>query len=527
MTAPGRPRGRGSGLSRPRAAGALAGITAVVLAVVVGAPVVAGADDADPPESGGGYAQTARNTAVGKPLDLLVHPESGKLYVGSDTVAGTTGASLAGLYAVDPASGQTLSWVKESPGSTGQPAQLPAKRFAGPLPGDGVHYLVGLRGIAAAKDGEAAGRGGWLTGTSITQAKAGAKDGTVVVLRGTRLEEVAVGETSVTVERSLTLPAGGPLAVDRAAGQIWVADNANSLLRRVDSAGFALDGTEITLGAGAAVTFLEWDTEHGVLWAGRGAVLEAYDISTGKLTTSFTSDPGDSVADVAVDPGSDQAFAVWQDFGNPPEEGDGVGRLAVYDTAALKDSGEDVELPGVHGQLGASSVAVTPGGESVFVGSPADGSVTTFQRPQTPPSESPSPTESSSPTGGPSDPEPEPDPSGTDPTGDPTADPSADPSASDGVVPIDIPTSSGDNGGNGTGGSAGGSGDSGSLTTTTGGGSAATSGEGILASTGTTVLLTAGTAAALLAGGTAAVLWRRRATANGAALVKPSAVPRP
>ncbi|GAB2998675.1 hypothetical protein GCM10023080_075700 [Streptomyces pseudoechinosporeus] len=509
MTTPDRSRGRGSGLSRPRAAGALAGITAVVLTAVVGAPI-AGADDADPSATGGGYAQTARNTAVGKPLDLLVHPESGKLYVGSDTVAGTAGASLAGLYVVDPDSGQTLSWVKESPGSTGQPAQLPAKRFAGPLPGDGVHYLVGLRGIAAAKDGEAAGRGGWLTGTAITQAKPGAKDGTVVVLRGTRLEEVTVAETSVTVERSLTLPAGGPLAVDRAAGQIWVADNTNSLLRRVDSAGFALDGTEITLGAGAAVSFLEWDTEHGVLWAGRGAALEAYDISTGKLAASFESDPGDSVADVAVDPGSDQAFAVWQDFGNPPEEGDGVGRLAVYDTAALKDSGEDVELPGVHGQLGASSIAVTPGGESVFVGSPADGSVTTFQRPPAP-SESPTPTESPTPSGSPSPSdgpsEPEPDPSGTDATGDPTADPSA----SDGVVPIDIPTSSGDNGGNGTGGSVGGSGDSGSLTTTTGGGSAATSGEGILASTGTTVLLTAGTAAALFAGGTAAVLWRRRA----------------
>ncbi|MFC8195730.1 hypothetical protein ACFUTV_10030 [Streptomyces sp. NPDC057298] len=78
----------------------------------------------------------ARLTTVGKPLDLLLHPESGKLYVGSDTVAGTTGASLAGVYAVDPAAGNVLSWVKTSPGSTGAPAQLPGKRLAGPLPGD-------------------------------------------------------------------------------------------------------------------------------------------------------------------------------------------------------------------------------------------------------------------------------------------------------------------------------------------------------------------------------------------------------
>ncbi|MFD9445091.1 hypothetical protein ACFWB4_40835, partial [Streptomyces sp. NPDC060001] len=191
---------------RPRAAGTLAGITAVVLtAVVVGTPA-AGAED---PPATGGYERTARLTTVGKPLDLLLHPESGKLYVGSDTVAGTTGASLAGVYAVDPAAGNVLSWVKTSPGSTGAPAQLPGKRLAGPLPGDGVHYLVGLRGVAAAKDGDAAGHGGWLTGTTITQARVGAKPGTVVVVRGTRLEEVAVGETSVTVERSLTLPATG------------------------------------------------------------------------------------------------------------------------------------------------------------------------------------------------------------------------------------------------------------------------------------------------------------------------------
>jgi hypothetical protein len=94
--------------------------------------------------------------------------------------------------------------------------------------------------------------------------------------------------------------------------------------------------------------------------------------------------PRDSVADVAVDPGSGQAFAVWQDFGNPPEEGDGVGRLAVYDTAALTESGPGAELPGYTGQLGSSSVAVTPGGDTVFVASPADASLTTFRRPVPP-----------------------------------------------------------------------------------------------------------------------------------------------
>ncbi|WP_328493281.1 hypothetical protein OHS59_11390 [Streptomyces sp. NBC_00414] len=488
---------------RPRAVGTLVGVTAVVLAAVAAGTPAAGADD---PPGTGGYERSARLTTVGKPLDLLLHPESGKLYVGSDTVAGTADGSLAGVYAVDPASNNVLSWVKTSPGSTGAPAQLPGKRLAGPLPGDGVHYLVGLRGIAATRDGAATGSGGWLTGTTITQAKAGARTGTVVVVRGTKLEEVAVGETAVTVERSLTLPAtGGPLAVDTAAGQIWVTDNTDGVLRRVDSADFAPDGKEIALGAGAAVSFLEWDTERGALWAGRGSVLEAYDIASGELAASFDAKPGDTVADVAVDPRSDRAFAVWQDWGNPPEEGDGVGRLAVYGTATLEDLGMSAELPGVNGQLGSSSVAVTPGGDSVFVASPSDASLTVFRAPVPPtPPTSPTPTPTPTPTD-PASPSPSPDPSPGD------TDPGTDPTDSGTTVPVDGPAGDGDSaGGAGGSGDTGGSG-SGGAPGTTGGGSLGTTGGGSLASTGSAVLLpaAAGTAA-LLAAGTAAVLWRRR-----------------
>ncbi|MFJ2257112.1 hypothetical protein ACIOKD_02015 [Streptomyces sp. NPDC087844] len=504
MTAPFRTRGR-SDLLRPRAAGALAGVTAVVLSVVAAGTPTAGADE---PPAAEGYEQTARLTTVGKPLDLLLHPESGKLYVGSDTVAGTPDGSLAGVYAVDPASGNVLSWVKTSPGSTGAPAQLPGKRLAGPLPGDGVHYLVGLRGIAAAKDSDAAGSGGWLTGTSITQARSGAKAGTVVVVRGTRLEEVAVGQTSVTVERSLTLPAtGGPLAVDTAAGQIWVTDKTNGVLRRVGSADFAPDGKEIALGTGAAVSFLEWDTGRGVLWAGRGTVLEAYDIASGELAASFDARPGDTVADVTVDPRSDRAFAVWQDWGNPPEEGDGVGRLAVYDTATLKDLDLGAELPGVNGQLGTSSVAVAPGGDAVFVASPSDASLTVFKAP-VPPAPSPTPTPTPTDPESPS-PSPDPTPGGTDPAPDPSSGP-PDPTDSGTTVPVDGPADDGS--------SAGGTVDSGDTSGVPGtaggsvsGGSLGTTGDGSLASTGSDLLLpaVAGTAA-LLAAGTAAILWRRR-----------------
>lgn len=249
------------------------------------------------------------------------------------------------------------------------------------------------------------------------------------------------------------------------------------------------------------MSFLEWDTERGVLWAGRGTVLEAYDIATGKLAASFDAKPGDTIADVAVDPRSDRAFAVWQDWGNPPEEGDGVGQLAVYDTATLKDLDMGAELPGVNGQLGSSSVAVTPGGDSVFVGSPSEASLTVFRAPVPPsPSESPSPSDPGSPS--PSDPA---SPSPSDGTSEPSpgdSGPDADPTDSGTTVPVDGPSADGNSVG-GTGG--------GGAQTTTGGGSLDTTGDGSLASTGTDVLLpaAAGTAA-LLATGTAAVLWRRR-----------------
>ncbi|WP_221358079.1 hypothetical protein [Streptomyces beigongshangae] len=73
--------------------------------------------------------------------------------------------------------------------------------------------------------------------------------------------------------------------------------------------------------------------------AGRGTVPEAYDIASGRKTASFDAEPGGTIAGVAVDPRSDRAFAVWQDWGDPPREGDGVGRLTVYGTATLKDLG--------------------------------------------------------------------------------------------------------------------------------------------------------------------------------------------
>lgn len=114
----------------------------VLTAVVVSTPAV-GADD---PPGTDGYEQTARLTTVGKPLDLLVHPESGKLYVGSDTVAGTTGGSLAGVYVVDPAAGNVLNWVKTSPAAPARPPNFRANGSPGPCRATGCTTWSGCAG---------------------------------------------------------------------------------------------------------------------------------------------------------------------------------------------------------------------------------------------------------------------------------------------------------------------------------------------------------------------------------------------
>lgn len=326
------------------------------------------------------YVQSGRTTAVGKPLDLLLHPDSGRLYVGSDNLVDTGDVNESGLYTLDPATGQVAGWIQNSPGSTGTVRQQPAKRFAGPLAGDGVVYLVGLRGVAAAKHGDAAATGGWLTGATILQVEPGTAADTVFVVRGTTLEEVEVGATAVTVRRSVALPGAGPTTLDAAAHTLWVADSAAQRVRAVDTGTLAVgDGIALAADTGS-VNFVQADPANGLLWVGRESVLEVYRTATGERAASFTSS-ADVPTAIAIDAAHRTAFVAWQDIGHDGTPGsDGIGSLNTYDTATLTAAVPPTAIPGAHRQSGSASIAVSADGTRVYVGDPAQATVRTFTR---------------------------------------------------------------------------------------------------------------------------------------------------
>ncbi|MEV7726291.1 hypothetical protein AB0P15_16290 [Streptomyces sp. NPDC087917] len=87
------------------------------------APAPAGGEPrAEVPEGTVAYRSAADFTATGKPRDLLFHPESKKLYVGSEDLPGTTEVNENGLYVLNPADGSVRGTVGQLPGPTGADA---------------------------------------------------------------------------------------------------------------------------------------------------------------------------------------------------------------------------------------------------------------------------------------------------------------------------------------------------------------------------------------------------------------------
>ncbi|MFB0630884.1 hypothetical protein [Streptomyces sp. AB3(2024)] len=112
---------------RPRRAGAAATALGLVLAPTVAraAPADGAAARADVPQGAVAYRPTAAFTTAGRPRDLLLHPESKKLYVGSDDLPDTTGADESGLHVLDPADGTLRSTASQVPGPTEPSADGP------------------------------------------------------------------------------------------------------------------------------------------------------------------------------------------------------------------------------------------------------------------------------------------------------------------------------------------------------------------------------------------------------------------
>ncbi|WP_406397318.1 hypothetical protein [Streptomyces uncialis] len=320
------------------------------------------------------YHRTAEFTTAGKPLDVLLHPESKKLYVGSDNLADTADIDERGLYVLNPEDGKALAHLNQAPGNLGTPRASSVSRFIGPLAGDGARFQYPLRGIGSAKQGDTAMRGVWLaTGGTVHDVGPGTSTPTaVLVAQGSKLSEIDPKDGATL--RSLTLESGSRFAVDTARGSVWFADFPGGKLYRVDTATLTLKDTiDVPDIASDATGVIEVDPESGAVWLGTGGTILVLG-PDGKPVKKITD--SDQAIAVAFDKSSRQAFVVRQDRGDLNEPGnDNNGSLTTYDTTDHTRTTEPVSLPGNHGQVGAAAVTVEAGGAVVYVTHPAEGKV--------------------------------------------------------------------------------------------------------------------------------------------------------
>ncbi|MYT92326.1 hypothetical protein GTY40_14935 [Streptomyces sp. SID8359] len=339
-------------------------------------PGEGGGEGVDVPAGTVSYNPAAEFTSAGKPLDLLLHPESKKLYVGADNLPDTADVDERGLYVLNPADGKAESWISDAPGSTGALRASAAARISGPLPGDGVVYNYPLRGVGSAKAGDAAASGVWLAGSTITDIAPGTAAGTVLVAQGSKLSEIETATGAAT--RSLTLPGGNQFAADHERDAVWFSDFAAGKLHRVDLDSFTVTGSFDLPGADGMTGFTETDPVSGAVWVGVNRSVLVFD-ATGKLVKTLVGK--DLARDAAFDAESGRAFVVRQDGGDLSDPAnDNNGTLTVYGTEDFAPAAEELSLPGNHSQSGAAAVAVEPGGATVFVTSPAEGKVTRLVR---------------------------------------------------------------------------------------------------------------------------------------------------
>ncbi|GGR84720.1 hypothetical protein [Streptomyces rubiginosohelvolus] len=336
-----------------------------------------GGEGVDVPAGTVSYKSAADFTTAGKPLDLLLHPDSKKLYVGADNLPDTADVDERGLHVLNPENGTSESWISQAPGSTGALRASAAARIAGPLPGDGVVYNYPLRGVGSAKSGDEAATGVWLAGSTITDIAPGTTPDTVLVAQGATLSEIE--RATGTATRTLTLPGGTQFAADPERGALWYTDFTAGKLHRVDLASFTVSGSfDLPGGSGGMAGFTETDPATGAVWVGVGRSVLVFD-AAGTLVKTLVGK--DLARDAAFDTASGRAYVVWQDGGDPSDPAnDNNGTLTVYSSEDFAVAAQDLSLPGNHSQAGAASLAVEAGGATVFVTSPAEGKITKLVR---------------------------------------------------------------------------------------------------------------------------------------------------
>ncbi|MEV0636598.1 immunoglobulin domain-containing protein [Streptomyces sp. NPDC050619] len=331
-----------------------------------------GGDGVDVPAGTVSYVRAATFTNAGQPQDLLLHPDSGKLYVGSNNVPDTSDVNEAGLYVLDPADGKLRSHIQQAPGSTGTLTPRAVDQIIAPLPGDGVVYQYPVRGIGTAKDGDTAAKGAWPPGSAITSAAPGTAPSTVLIAQGSVLSEAETA--TAVVKRTVTLDGGSVFGVDSARGAIWFADPDGGKLYRVDSGSFAV--TAAVDIPSDMLSFVEVDPKTGNIWVGSGYSALVLD-KDGK--TLATLKGRDRPMAVAFDQATEEAFVLRGDYGNEDDGSDNVGGLDVYDSATFEPVAATLPLPG-NRFYSRAAVAVTPGAAALYVTNWAESQVVKFDR---------------------------------------------------------------------------------------------------------------------------------------------------
>ncbi|MCL8017321.1 immunoglobulin domain-containing protein [Streptomyces sp. AS02] len=328
-------------------------------------------DGVDVPPGTVSYVRSAEFTTAGRPLDLLLHPDSGKLYVGSDNIVDTADIAEQGLYALDPKDGRLLSHIAQAPGAGGTMANRVVRQIVAPLSGDGVVFHFPLRGIGTAKDGDSAAGGVWLTGATVTGTGPGTQASTTLVAQGAALSEIE--NATGTVRRTTTVEGGSLLAVDTARGAAWSVGTAEGkkVLRRIDTGSFQVTATA-ELPADGPVFFVEADPDTGNVWLSSGDTVLVFDKDAKPVATLTGKDRPQAAA---FDKTSGRAFVLREDYGTADEGADNNGSLQILDSTTFEQTAEPVALPGSRAVNGYAGIAVAPGAGSVYVTKQAESKV--------------------------------------------------------------------------------------------------------------------------------------------------------
>lgn len=169
------------------------------------------------------------------------------------------------------------------------------------------------------------------------------------------------------------------LGADQAHRAAWSAGSAGGTLRRVDTDSFTVTATAEL--PSANVQFVEADPATGNAWVGSGDTVRVYD-KDAKFLKAI--EGPDDAADIAFDTATGRAFVVWQDNGDSGNGGDNTSHLGVYDTTTYAEAAASTKLADNDSQNGSASVAVAPGGTTVYVSSPSEGEITKLDRRMSP-----------------------------------------------------------------------------------------------------------------------------------------------